>query len=511
MMKRLTVILAIIIIGATASHAQGISFEPGQNWGEVLSKAKTEHKYIFIDCYASWCGPCKAMAADIFPLKEVGEAYNKAFISIKMRMDLPQPPDSEDGNSINWIWYRNIKDIEEQYSINGYPAFMFLDPNGKPVHKVIGYLDKAAFIQLAADAQNPDKQYYTIVKNFRPNTLDTADEKGLIRLFANSDTALAGRIAQDYLTRIPTNQLNIRGTRYLMVQFQHIPAVLAIAENYIQKLPKADLPKEGNAYLIEALHKYPQFNAVAQAYIKDLSEKELYNKNVIEFVAHFTETTDDKKGFSLFYLHSARVNAVMGQKGYAEGEARRIITNTLVEPSIKTTKKVNITPNFDSLQNVVAKKYGAKYAKDLMYGPKMGWYQYLVFNKNQSKYWPNFIAAKIAAYQRFRIDTIYNADGGLNSICWAFFQHGTDKRQLLIAAGWMKEVNEKHPNYSTYIDTYACLLYKAGLVDFAIRTETLALQVEKKDSPNGQQFVYLQNTIDKMKKGEPIWDEKEYQ
>ena len=40
---------------------------------KALEKAKSEHKKVFVDCYTSWCGPCKMMAEKVLPLKEVGE------------------------------------------------------------------------------------------------------------------------------------------------------------------------------------------------------------------------------------------------------------------------------------------------------------------------------------------------------------------------------------------------------------------------------------------------------
>ena len=40
---------------------QGIHFEDGVSWQHVQQKAKAEDKYIFVDCYATWCGPCKQM------------------------------------------------------------------------------------------------------------------------------------------------------------------------------------------------------------------------------------------------------------------------------------------------------------------------------------------------------------------------------------------------------------------------------------------------------------------
>ncbi|NSL87385.1 DUF255 domain-containing protein [Chitinophaga sp. Mgbs1] len=59
------------------------------SWQEVLNKAYTEGKYIFVDCYTTWCGPCKAMERNVYPSKEVGDYMNKRFISVKFRLILP--------------------------------------------------------------------------------------------------------------------------------------------------------------------------------------------------------------------------------------------------------------------------------------------------------------------------------------------------------------------------------------------------------------------------------------
>lgn len=37
---------------------QGIQFAD-LTWQDALKKAKKENKIIFVDIYATWCGPCK--------------------------------------------------------------------------------------------------------------------------------------------------------------------------------------------------------------------------------------------------------------------------------------------------------------------------------------------------------------------------------------------------------------------------------------------------------------------
>src|ERR1700761_8867531 len=85
-MKKIAITLFITALNILIVKAQdtGIQFTKVLSWEEVLQKAKTEHKYIFMDCYATWCGPCKGMEEDIYPLKAVGDVYNKDFISVKL-------------------------------------------------------------------------------------------------------------------------------------------------------------------------------------------------------------------------------------------------------------------------------------------------------------------------------------------------------------------------------------------------------------------------------------------
>ena len=67
-----TVLLSFIVLPAV--QAQGIEFFHG-TWAEALEKAKTEEKIIFVDAFASWCGPCKRMASQTFPDPEAGNYF----------------------------------------------------------------------------------------------------------------------------------------------------------------------------------------------------------------------------------------------------------------------------------------------------------------------------------------------------------------------------------------------------------------------------------------------------
>ena len=119
----------IALCGFTISlFAQGIEFREG-SWKEMLALAKQENRLIFVDNYTSWCGPCKQMAKEIFPLKEVGDFYNKHFICYKL--------DCEKGDGV---------EVAKTYQINSFPTYLFVDGDGKLFYRSGGYMPLDKFI-----------------------------------------------------------------------------------------------------------------------------------------------------------------------------------------------------------------------------------------------------------------------------------------------------------------------------------------------------------------------------
>lgn len=116
--------------------AQGIQFETG-TWEEVLSKAKSENKLIYLDVYAEWCGPCKMMARDVFPNDRAGNKYNALFINYKV--------DAEKGEG---------KIIARKYGVSSYPTNLYINPHTeKPVYRIAGACGVDEFLKRADIAQ----------------------------------------------------------------------------------------------------------------------------------------------------------------------------------------------------------------------------------------------------------------------------------------------------------------------------------------------------------------------
>lgn len=133
------IIATLIVFGfrtnpEQAKTEEGIQFFTG-TWQQVLDKAREENKYIFLDGYASWCGPCKMMKHKTFTDKAVGKFYNKHFISIAIDMEI--------GEGIV---------LADKFGIEAYPTLIYFKPDGKLIGKAMGFRKAKEFLEIGEQA-----------------------------------------------------------------------------------------------------------------------------------------------------------------------------------------------------------------------------------------------------------------------------------------------------------------------------------------------------------------------
>jgi len=124
--------LAIFLLPFSAS-TQGIEFFEG-SLQEAMEKAAQEEKLIFVDCYTTWCGPCKMMTNSIFPLKTVGDFYNKNYIALKLNME------KEAGMKFG-----------SKYPVSAYPTLFYLNAKGEIIQKVVGAKREQEFLAIGQE------------------------------------------------------------------------------------------------------------------------------------------------------------------------------------------------------------------------------------------------------------------------------------------------------------------------------------------------------------------------
>ncbi|MBS1663965.1 MAG: thioredoxin family protein [Bacteroidetes bacterium] len=114
--------------------ASGITFIEGQ-WNAAKQKAIAENKYIFVDAYTTWCGPCKQLKRTTFKDPDVADFFNDHFINVSLNV--------EKGEGTEFA---------SRYNIQAVPTLIIFTPSGRPVLASSGYLDPANLLSFGHQA-----------------------------------------------------------------------------------------------------------------------------------------------------------------------------------------------------------------------------------------------------------------------------------------------------------------------------------------------------------------------
>lgn len=553
-MKRLKQInkrflLLWLLLPCTAlSQEGGIEFTQDTTWQQVLADAKAQHKYIFVDCYTTWCGPCKRMDAEVYPDKTVGDYFNDHFISLKLQMD-KTPTDAAAVKN----WYYTAGMFTRNYSINAFPTFMFFDPDGKPAHKVSGSEDAKNFIQTGKEAQDAGKQYYAILNNFQPGKLDTAEEKGLARSFSFSDKVLARKITLDYLTRIPKKQLSNPDNGMLMVQFQDDPQILDMAIGYIKKngiknnlrfmtalskqprvhqlsidyinsLTDKQLSEDRNLDFISNFYQEPDIRKRAKNLINELPEKDIRRTSVVTFISHFTDTVTDR-GFTLIYQHPAEADAALGHSGFPRRFIGILIYKAILKMPIQNGIKTHIDPDWRELSKNVFQNFPLfteAAADSLVLSSEFYYYLKVKDAEGYAKSVEEALNKFPPSAKGTSFDDVVGGQQlgaphcdawGLNHVAWFSFLTFNDATVLRKAVNWADMAILYGAGTNTlhqYMDTKANLLYKIGDIKQAeeMEQQTLAERKKATTDPNDLFVKSYTETLYKFESGKPTWPVK---
>ena len=112
-----------------------------QDWSKTQQLAKDGHKLIFLDLYATWCGPCKMLKSKTFKNKEVADYFNSNFINASI--------DVEKGVGVT---------LAEQYNVSMLPTLIIAREDGKPILFTTGFLDHNELLKFAKAAVDKSKK-----------------------------------------------------------------------------------------------------------------------------------------------------------------------------------------------------------------------------------------------------------------------------------------------------------------------------------------------------------------
>lgn len=411
-MKKLSILLSLLIL-STITFAQGVHFVQGSSWEQLLVKAKAEHKSIFMDCYATWCGPCKEMDRSVYPVDSVGAFINIRFICVKVQMDRT----THDNDTVK-SWYEQATALVKKYNLNAYPTLLFFDENGNAVHKVTGFHDAGQLTNAARDAQNPEKQYYNLLEQYKSGRLSYK----LIPQLAHEaqrvdEKSLADKVAANYI------------------------------RNYLDKLDeKAFLTKENTDFM--------------DSFFPDL-------------------LTSGSRLFRLCFDRPKIVDNDLHEKDYAENLVNDVIYQEKIVPPMNALWDKGPEPDWAAISSGISREFGKQYVEDNLLKAKIKWYKHC---KNGKDYTHFLTIQTEKKFNLNGVTSIVEAVAGYNNAAWDVFQYDTNTVDLQHALTWsnacLKYVGS--PDASR-MDTKANLLYKLGRRQEAIAVELEAGQLSPDD------------------------------
>jgi len=133
------------------------------------------------------------------------------------------------------------------------------------------------------------------------------------------------------------------------------------------------------------------------------------------------------------------------------------------------------------------------------------------------RYWSELIKTDIEQIKKFTDLSALTSEQRIkiSDMCYTdVFLHSDDTANIAMAVRWLSIiVDNRYPFDPDALDTYACLLYKAGKKEDALAVERKYLKWCSDNKARGTDIrtQHVALTIEKMTNGEKIWLEKEFQ
>jgi len=145
-------IASMLMLSALAVHAAGSAPLPG-------ALAPYEGKLVYVDFWASWCGPC----AESFPwLNRMQEKYGADLVVVGVNVDTDAK--AADGflkkHPARFAIVRDPQgQLAENYRIEGMPSSVLIAPDGRVLHQHSGFrAHEAAEYEAAIRAALPRQE-----------------------------------------------------------------------------------------------------------------------------------------------------------------------------------------------------------------------------------------------------------------------------------------------------------------------------------------------------------------
>jgi peroxiredoxin len=124
-------------LGAVGTMA--IDFTQKDVNGKPVSLSSFKGKYVLLDFWASWCGPCRQENPNVVRVYNRYKAKNFTVVGISLDQEKSRWIDAIKADGLTWTQLSDLKywnnSVAQIYKIQSIPANMLIDPSGRIVGK----------------------------------------------------------------------------------------------------------------------------------------------------------------------------------------------------------------------------------------------------------------------------------------------------------------------------------------------------------------------------------------
>ena len=201
MQKYILTLLCSALLATVYAQNRSIEFRDG-TWQEITEQARKEKKMIFVDCYTSWCGPCKMLAKNIFTQDSVADFYNGNFVCFQIDMEKGEGPE-----------------LAKKYSVAAFPTLLYIDAQGELKHCVVGYQQAGELIQNGRNALIGQNTLPDFQKRYEAGERDPEFVKEYIEvLYKAYRPRLQREVATEYIQTLSERDFYTRETWNIIIK-----------------------------------------------------------------------------------------------------------------------------------------------------------------------------------------------------------------------------------------------------------------------------------------------------
>lgn len=101
----------------------------------AAERARVQQKLVLYNFTAEWCPPCHQLDAQVFADEKLAAAINERFVAVRV-VDRHR----EEGRN-----RPDIAELQQRYTVNGFPTLVFARPDGSPLARMEGFRGRDEF------------------------------------------------------------------------------------------------------------------------------------------------------------------------------------------------------------------------------------------------------------------------------------------------------------------------------------------------------------------------------